>query len=130
MFEFLFLQLPVHKKFNVIMEISSIFGNVILFDQYLDLNMLFFVTEALIKGQCKVDDNFFNVLLDLIATIKLMKASVTEKQTSKYYYQNIIKQVEKQIIRFDPNYRKEEYYKVLLFGVLMKNVLSCSCPNF
>ncbi|XP_018566493.1 uncharacterized protein LOC108907335 [Anoplophora glabripennis] len=92
MFEFLFLQLPIHKKFNILMEISSVF-------------------EDLIKGQCKVDDNFFNVLLDLIATIKLMKTSVTEKQTPKHYYQNIIKQVEKQIIRFDPNYKKEEYYK-------------------
>ncbi|KAJ8923630.1 hypothetical protein NQ315_010209 [Exocentrus adspersus] len=88
---FLFSNLSIQKKFNVVSEISLIFG-------------------VVVRGLCKVDETLVKALLDMIATIKFVKLSVIDKPTSGCYYQDMIKFVDKYIVRHDPQYNSEVYY--------------------
>ncbi|CAH1153473.1 unnamed protein product [Phaedon cochleariae] len=88
---FLFNILPIRKKFYILSEISSIF-------------------DDMMNGQCKVEDNFFSMLKDLILSFKCIATGNFESTTDRHYYTNICKQIENQILAHDPANSKESLY--------------------
>ncbi|XP_074042774.1 uncharacterized protein isoform X3 [Leptinotarsa decemlineata] len=88
---FLFHVLSLKKKFNVLCEISSIF-------------------EDLIRGQCKIENNFFDMLKDLILTFKFLATSNKVVINDKHYYNNVCKEIESRMVNYDASFETKSYY--------------------
>lgn len=88
---FLFNALPIKKKFNVLTEISYIFDDIV-------------------RGQCKVEVDFFPMLTDLILTFRFMKNPSTETKIDNNYYNQICKKIQNKIVQSCTSYKSESYY--------------------
>ncbi|XP_030746284.1 uncharacterized protein LOC115875072 [Sitophilus oryzae] len=88
--KFLFNSIQIKTRFNILKEMSSIFG-------------------VLVAGKCKVDLAFFQYFHYSLYTFKVMSGKI-EFDYKLNYYGKVIKCIEKQILKKDPKFNELAFY--------------------
>ncbi|CAG9828471.1 unnamed protein product [Diabrotica balteata] len=89
---FLFTNVSIKYKFNILSEVSSVF-------------------DLVVAGECIIDDNFFILMNTLCLTFRYIQNPTTETGSiPKNYYENVMNFVENKIVEQCRSYKPEKAY--------------------